>query len=268
MRSPTGSARARRRKRVRFGPVPDEHQARPRDRADDQLEGGQDPFHALLAVQPAHVEQHAVIGREPQLATGAGGVAGREVREVHARRHDRDRRAHAARRELVADQRGRRDDGVGARGEARADADRGRLDETARQRDVVRVLVVARVVGEHEGAALAVREPARERAEEERMVRVEDVEPLGAHALGHRARPRHRQRELGIGRGRERGIAHDVVGRVGGAGKARREHPGRVTAGLESPAERLHRGGDAAAKRQVVVGEESDLHDRAVVTPC
>ena len=94
------------------------------------------------------------------------------------------------------------------------------------------------------------------------MVRVEDVEVAArATQAADPRRVRHRQRELRIGRGRDRRDSARRAGRASAApGKRGREHPRLVAARLEAAPERLHRDRDAAAERQVVVGEERDPH--------
>src|SRR5207244_7289622 len=100
---------------------------------------------------------------------------------------------------------GRGEGGGGARGEACAQPEGERLDELPSQRDVVRVLFVARVIREDEGAAVAAREPARGRPQEEGVVGVEDVHIERGDEPGGPPRIRDRERELGIGRRRDRG---------------------------------------------------------------
>src|SRR5205085_8051163 len=125
---------------------------------------------------------------------------------------------------------------------------------------VVGVLLVARVVGEHERAPEPPRQPRRRRPQQERVVRVEDVDGERAHPRRDGARKRNRQRELGIRGGRDRGVAQHA-GRVGeGPGEARREHPGLVPAVLEAAPQRLDGDGHAAAEGRVVVREERDAH--------
>src|SRR6185503_5000676 len=103
-------------------------------------------------------------------------------------------------------------------------------------------------------------QPPGGRAEQERMVRVEDVEVEAAHLPPDARRPRHRQRELRIRRGGNRREADDPRIRLGGAGEARRKRPHLVAPPLQPAPERLHRDRDATTERQVVVGEQPDPH--------
>ena len=169
--------------------------------------------------------------------------------EVDAGRHHRDRRAHPAGDQFIANQRRRREHRIRAASESRAEP-RGRgLHEPPRQGHVVRILVVARVVGEDERATLGPRKPPRDGTEQERMVRMKHVEALGAGAVCRGPRPREGERELRIGRGRKRRIPNDARVRVDDTPKAGREHPRLVAASVEAPAQGFDGRRDAASER-------------------
>ena len=95
------------------------------------------------------------------------------------------------------------------------------------------------------------------------MVRVEHVEVQGEEPPRQRRAERQWEREVRVGRGRDRGHPDD------GAPIVRRSgHPGRddddvVPERLEAPPDRLDGGGHTAEHREVVVREETDPKARA-----
>jgi len=244
-------------------PCPDEHEARGRHGGRNALERDEDAIDALFAVEPSNVEHQCLALGDAELPSRRRPVARAEPIEVHARRHHRDRRPDAARVQLVADHRRGRQHRIGPRGEAGAQPQRGRLHEAERQGDVVRVLLVARVVGEDKGPPGPAGEAARGRSEEKGVVRVDDVEVQPGDEPPDPPRVRNRQREFRVGRGGNRGVAHDPARDVLSAGQAGSEDPRLMPGGLEALPERLDRDRDAPVKRQVVVGEERDPHRQA-----
>jgi hypothetical protein len=90
------------------------------------------------------------------------------------------------------------------------------------------------VIGEDQRPSGAPGEAPRRRAEQERMVRVDDVERERRHEPLDAARIRHRQRELRIGRDRDRRVANDLDRGVLGPGQARAEDPRPVAGRFEA----------------------------------
>ena len=161
-------------------------------------------------------------------------MAGTEPFEIHAGRHHRDGDLHRPRPQVLPDHLGGRDDGIGARGEARAQTDGRRLHQAARERHIVSVLLVPRVIGEHHRATLTPTQTARRRPEQKGMVSMEDVEVESADPAHDAGGIRHGQGKVWIGRGGHGGIADDAGPFPSAPREAGREDPDVVTPRLQA----------------------------------
>ena len=135
-------------------PLPDEEEPRPRHRARDRAEGVDHALHALLAIEASNVETERHALGQPEGAARFTTIAGAEQIEGHPGRHGGDGRCHPARSEALRDTGGRGNDQVRRVGEAGGEPHGGGGDQALGQRHVVGVLLVARVVREHERAGL------------------------------------------------------------------------------------------------------------------
>src|SRR5437868_10214189 len=97
----------------------DEDESRGRHRRRDALEGDEDPIDALFPIEAPDVEHERLTLADAEAPSRGRAVARPEELEVDAGRHDRDRRPHAARVELVTDHGRGGQHGVGMGGEAR-----------------------------------------------------------------------------------------------------------------------------------------------------
>ncbi len=179
-------------------------------RGGHRLEGVEHPLEALLPVEAAGVEADQPVGGQPETTAGALPAGRAEEIEIHAGGDHRDRRGHAPAPQRVGHVLGGRHHQVGGVGEAAGQPHREAPHQPRRQRHVVRVLLVARVIGEDERAPLAPRQAPAGQAEQERMVDVDDVEVERAGDPPEAPRDGQRQREARIGRGGNRRIAEDV----------------------------------------------------------
>jgi hypothetical protein len=237
---------------------PPPHQEQPHPRGFDAGHRAQEELEVLLAVQAADVEEHAILGRESEGLADGPAVARPEAAEVDSGRQHLDGPAHALRPEPPRDEVRRGDHQVGGVGEPGAPANGAPDDQRPRQRHVMGIPVVERVVREDEGAAGLTRQTPGRGAEQERMVSVKHIEVERAQAPAERRAERQREREVGIRGGRQSRHADDPAPPIVGSG-----HPGRddhrlVPERLEVSPEGLDGGGHAAEHREVVVREETD----------
>ncbi len=256
--SAPGQGAQARRLRALARPAPDAPGAR--CRRPGQKRGARGPRSSRGRAGPRRGEARPVRGqaqRSPGLPRGRRGGSAEGPR-----RSARPRSAPARRGlQLVADEGRGGEDRVAPVGEARAEAHGGGLHQRPRQRDVVRILLVARVIREDERNARAAGPGGGPPAPRGRDgARGTMSTPRPTHARGDARRVRHGEGKLGIGGGGHRRIADHAGAIGGGAREARGEHPRLVSARLQTPAQRLHGDGDATTERQIVVGEESDAH--------
>ena len=194
------------------GALPHEQQAAAGHGRGDGAERVDHPPHALLAVEPPHVETDRVIRGQPEHPAGLTLVAGREEIERHAGRDDGDRRPDPAQGQRGRHVLGWGDHQVRGAREPAGEANRQPRHRPLRQRHVVGVLLVARVVREDERPSEPPRQPPRRDAEQERVLGMHDVEGESAREPGEPGRDRQRQREPGIRRSGNGRVAEDAGG--------------------------------------------------------
>ncbi len=102
---------------LRLGALTDEDEAGGGQGRRDALEGEEHPIDALFAVEPPDVEHQRRTLAHAEAPSRGRAIARTEPLEVDAGRHHRDRRPDAARVQLVADHRRRRQHGIGPGGE-------------------------------------------------------------------------------------------------------------------------------------------------------
>ena len=227
-RPPGSPRRAARSARLVGALAPRAARRLPDTRRGDGAEGVDHALHALLAVEPAHVETDRVIRGQPEHRRRLTLVAGREEIERHAGRDDGDRRPDTPRRRaawpaMCSD--GRDHQVRGAR-EPAGEAHRQPRHRPLRQRHVVGVLLVARVVREDERPSEPPRQPPRRDAEQERVLGVDDVEGEPARDAGRAAARRAAAARTPDRSARERtGSGRRGADRPAAAGRARREDP-------------------------------------------
>ena len=94
------------------------------------------------------------------------------------------------------------------------------------------------------------------------MVRMHDVEIEREQLPSQRRAERHREREVRVRGGRDRGHADDRAPLVGRPAHAGRDDDDAVAEDLEAPPDRLDGGRHTAEHREVVVREETDPEAR------
>ena len=145
----------------------------------DPLERAEQESQVFLAVEPAHVEEQRDLGSQAEQPARRRAVSGVEAPQVDAGWQHLDRAAHALGPQPRCQGVRRRDDQVGAVGEAGAPADRVAHHEGAGQRDVMGVPVVERVVREDQRPPALPRQASGRATEQERVLGVEDIELEG-----------------------------------------------------------------------------------------
>jgi predicted metalloprotease len=216
----------------------------------------------LFGRQAADMADDRRIVRDGEKVTRARGIAAGEKRAVDSARYDADRRRHSAVEDEVGDAFARRDHVVAQV----AIAERQLADEPFHRlgvlRDIVTVKLVTRVIGEDGGNLAAGSDAQRRIAEQERVMRMDDVgfERIEFGRQGKRDRKRHR--EVAAGEVLYGGDADDVFFVLRHAGKCRRNDENAVTVCPQSVRQPAHRACDAADMRGECVCEHDDVHWR------
>ena len=136
------------------------------------------------------------------------------------------------------------------------------LDPSPGQWNVMGVLFVSRVIGEHKRAAGPVREAQRGPTQKKGVMGVEEIEVEPMDEPGNGRRERNREGELWIGERGDGAVAdHPPGGRVGRR-KLRCKDKDFVPSRLQSGAECLDGGGNAADPGRVIIREKPDSHSR------
>ena len=138
-------------------------------------------------------------------------VAVAKLRQLHAGGHDADRGDHAALAQQLRDTLARREYPVGEIRILRDKLDREPLQQRRVAGNVMRVLLVQRVVRKHQRQLSITGDAQRRHAEQERVVRVHDMGPEFIERVAEQSRYRERHGEIAAIEVLHRGDAQDIL---------------------------------------------------------